>query len=191
MIASIPPANVQAGNLNDVLALSGDAPPPAITPTVTGQRTAGTPRGKGVRQATAAPPAAPKPGIVNAPNIGTVVGGVAGLVAGGPGGAVAGAGGGRILGKIISAIRSHGQNVDAKGNIIDKAGNIIGHVSDKLGGIFGHSGSSVSGGNWNGGSRSGGGGGYGYSGGGGAGGQYGGGGGWNIRDSIGGAYRNR
>jgi hypothetical protein len=199
MIASIPPANVQAGNLNDVLALSGDAPPPAITPTVTGQRTAGTPRGKGARQATVAgPPVVPaqqqqKP-FWNAPNIATVVGAGAGLFAGGPGGAVAGATGGRVIGKVIQAIRSGKATVDANGNIIDKAGNILGKAADVLGkaggglgGIFGSGGRSMNAGG--GGSQYGGG--FGGGGGYGGGGTYGGSGGSRIGEGIGGAYRNR
>lgn len=168
----------------------------------TGQRTAGTPRGKGARQAIAA--AAPSPVVPaqeqqkpfwNAPNIGTAVGAGAGLLAGGGiGGAAVGAGGGRILGKVIQAIRNRGQTVDAQGNILNKAGEVVGHVSDMLGkagsglgGIFGSGGNSMG----SGGMGMGGMGGYGYSGGGGMGGQYGGGGGYNIRESIGGAYRNR
>jgi hypothetical protein len=193
---------VQSGNLNDVLALSGTAPPPAIVGQQTGQRTAGAPRGKGARQAFPAdrpfpggPPAPPpvvpaqeqqKP-FWNAPNIATAAGAILGLGAGGGGGAVAGAAGGRVLGKVIQAIRNHGQTVDAQGNILNKAGEVVGHISDAVKGIgsglgnmwgSGNSMASGSGGGWSG--PGGWGGGSSYTGGG-----YGGNAGGNINQGVG------
>jgi len=81
--------------------------------------------------------------------------------------------------KILSAVRSGKMPLEAGAKAL---GMDPGSLRDSLG----STGSAGRGGMGMGGS-----GGYGYSGSGGSGGQYGGGGGYNIRDSIGGAYRSR
>ena len=174
MIASMPPASVQSVGLDEALALSSVAPPAAIV----GRQPAGTPRARGKGQApAAAAPEAPRP-VWTAPKIGMGAGAVVGAKVAGPVGAVLGAGAGWGLGRTIKAMRARGQDVDAQGNILDKAGNIIGHVSDMAGNAFwrrrsmvGDRGSSMSGGG-------GGGGGWGGIGGWGGGSSYTGGGLW-------------
>jgi hypothetical protein len=84
----VPPANVQSGNLNDVLALSGTSPPPPMV----GQAVPDTVRRLGFGDTSVDPSKAPRQltGSGVGKYAGAAIGGLKGLASGGPVGAVVG-----------------------------------------------------------------------------------------------------